>query len=215
MERRADGSSTLSRPSGLPSPSPNGAGDMNKQDRGVGKPPPRSPHAISKALTRFRIPWRWNGGPALLQSRATDETGCAQPTREKMLAARGNRAIYHSNAITTWAVSDKGEVKHVYAYWGHCSPPSQDTSREDHRSPRSGREVQHRRWGAARFRPSRGSTSAITRRPDATTLRLSCGPIVMPPATVDVEAARGVKQKRRMSFASPIPFVFLTQSATA
>jgi sulfane dehydrogenase subunit SoxC len=32
-----------------------------------------------------------------------------------MLAARGNRAIYHSNAITTWAVSDKGEVKHVYA----------------------------------------------------------------------------------------------------
>ena len=70
---------------------------------------------LSKALTRFRIPWRWNGGPALLQSRATDETGYAQPTREKMLAARGNRAIYHSNAITTWAVSDKGEVKHVYA----------------------------------------------------------------------------------------------------
>jgi sulfane dehydrogenase subunit SoxC len=70
---------------------------------------------LSKALTRFRIPWRWNGGPALLQSRATDETGYAQPTREKMIAARGNRAIYHSNAITTWAVSDKGEVKHVYA----------------------------------------------------------------------------------------------------
>jgi hypothetical protein len=69
---------------------------------------------LSKALTRFRIPWRWNGGPALLQSRATDETGYVQPTREKMMAARGNRAIYHSNAITTWAVSDKGEVKHVY-----------------------------------------------------------------------------------------------------
>jgi sulfane dehydrogenase subunit SoxC len=32
-----------------------------------------------------------------------------------MIAARGNRAIYHSNAITTWAVSDKDEVKHVYA----------------------------------------------------------------------------------------------------
>ncbi len=70
---------------------------------------------LSKALTRFRIPWRWNGGPALLQSRATDETGYVQPTREKMIAARGNRAIYHSNAITTWGVSDKGEVKHVYA----------------------------------------------------------------------------------------------------
>jgi sulfane dehydrogenase subunit SoxC len=70
---------------------------------------------LSKALTRFRIPWRWNGGPAVLQSRATDETGYVQPTREKMIAARGNRTIYHSNAITTWAVSDKGEVKHVYA----------------------------------------------------------------------------------------------------
>jgi sulfane dehydrogenase subunit SoxC len=70
---------------------------------------------LSKALTRFRIPWRWNGGPAVLQSRATDESGYLQPTREKMIAARGNRTIYHSNAITTWAVSEKGEVKHVYA----------------------------------------------------------------------------------------------------
>src|SRR6201982_3859330 len=70
---------------------------------------------LSMALTRFRMAWHWTGGPAVLQSRATDETGYAQPTREKMIAARGNRAIYHSNAITTWAVSDKGEVKHVYA----------------------------------------------------------------------------------------------------
>jgi sulfane dehydrogenase subunit SoxC len=73
------------------------------------------PPVLSKALTRFRMPWRWNGGPAVLQSRATDETGYMQPTREKMIAARGSRTIYHSNAITTWAVSDKGEVKHVYA----------------------------------------------------------------------------------------------------
>ena len=72
------------------------------------------PPVVSKALTRFRIPWRWNGDPAVLQSRATDETGYIQPTREKMIAGRGNRTIYHSNAITTWAVSDKGEVKHVY-----------------------------------------------------------------------------------------------------
>jgi sulfane dehydrogenase subunit SoxC len=70
---------------------------------------------LSKALTRFRIPWRWNGGPAVLQSRATDETGYVQPTREKLIAARGNRTIYHCNAITTWGVSEKGEVKHVYA----------------------------------------------------------------------------------------------------
>jgi sulfane dehydrogenase subunit SoxC len=70
---------------------------------------------LSKALTRFRLPWRWNGGPAVLQSRATDDSGYVQPTREEMIARRGSRTIYHSNAITTWGVSDKGEVKHVYA----------------------------------------------------------------------------------------------------
>jgi sulfane dehydrogenase subunit SoxC len=70
---------------------------------------------LSKALTRFRIPWTWDGGPAVLQSRATDETGYVQPTRDKLIAMRGSRTIYHCNAITTWAISEKGEVKHVYA----------------------------------------------------------------------------------------------------
>jgi sulfane dehydrogenase subunit SoxC len=70
---------------------------------------------LSKAVTRFRLPWRWNGGPAVLQSRATDDTGYVQPTRGQMIANCGNRTIYHSNAITTWSVSDKGEVKHAYA----------------------------------------------------------------------------------------------------
>ena len=69
---------------------------------------------LSKAVTRFRLPWRWNGGPAVLQSRATDDTGYVQPTRGQMIASRGNRTVYHSNAITTWSVSDKGEVKHAY-----------------------------------------------------------------------------------------------------
>jgi sulfane dehydrogenase subunit SoxC len=73
------------------------------------------PPVLSKALTRFRLPWRWNGGPAVLQSRATDETGYIQPTRDSMIARRGNRTIFHSNAITSWAVSDKGEIRHVYA----------------------------------------------------------------------------------------------------
>jgi len=70
---------------------------------------------LSKALTRFRIPWTWDGGPAVLQSRATDETGYVQPTRDKLIAMRGSRTIYHCNAITIWAISEKGEVKHVYA----------------------------------------------------------------------------------------------------
>jgi sulfane dehydrogenase subunit SoxC len=70
---------------------------------------------LPKALTRFRMAWRWNGGPAVLQSRAIDDTGYVQPTREQMIAKRGTRTIFHSNAITAWSISDKGEVKHVYA----------------------------------------------------------------------------------------------------
>ena len=59
--------------------------------------------------------WRWNGRPAVLQSRATDDIGYVQPTREKMITDRGTRTIYHSNAVTAWGVSETGEVKHVYA----------------------------------------------------------------------------------------------------
>ena len=67
------------------------------------------------AVTRFRMAWRWDGGSATLQSRAIDEEGNLQPTREKLVAERGNKAFYHCNAITTWGVSRTGEVKHVYA----------------------------------------------------------------------------------------------------
>jgi sulfane dehydrogenase subunit SoxC len=70
---------------------------------------------LSKALTRFRIPWRWNGGIAVLQSRATDETGYVQPTRAQLLADRGMRTIYHFNGIASWAVGENGELTHVYA----------------------------------------------------------------------------------------------------
>lgn len=70
---------------------------------------------LSKALTRFRIPWRWDGGPAILQSRATDDSDYVQPTREQQIAARGSRAQYHCNLITSWGVGAAGEVKHVYA----------------------------------------------------------------------------------------------------
>ncbi len=67
------------------------------------------------AFTRFRIPWRWDGGPATLQSRATDEGGSVQPTRERLIAERGQKTIYHCNAISSWAVSPQGRLTHVYA----------------------------------------------------------------------------------------------------
>jgi sulfane dehydrogenase subunit SoxC len=73
--------------------------------------------ALSKALTRFRMPWRWDGQPVVLQSRAWDEAGNIQPTRAEMIAERGEpRApMGHMNVITSWAIDSKGEAKHVFA----------------------------------------------------------------------------------------------------
>jgi len=70
---------------------------------------------LPKALTRFRIPWRWEGGPAVLQSRATDSSGYIQPTRAALIAERGAKTFYHFNGITSWAIGEHGEVRHVYA----------------------------------------------------------------------------------------------------
>jgi sulfane dehydrogenase subunit SoxC len=70
---------------------------------------------LPMAVTRFRLPWRWDGGPAVLQSRTTDDSGYMQPSRSRLLADRGARGAYHFNGITSWAVAQSGEVKHVYA----------------------------------------------------------------------------------------------------
>src|SRR5437867_10276620 len=43
----------------------------------------------SKAFTRFRVPWRWDGGPAVLQSRAWDDAGYAQPSRRELRGVGG------------------------------------------------------------------------------------------------------------------------------
>jgi sulfane dehydrogenase subunit SoxC len=70
---------------------------------------------LSKALTRFRMAWRWDGGPAVLKSRATDEAGAVQPTRDKLVGDKGTQFLYHYNAIQAWSVAPTGEVKNVYA----------------------------------------------------------------------------------------------------
>ena len=69
---------------------------------------------LSKALTRFRSPWQWDGGPALIMSRATDETGTAQPTREALIAEKGTRFAYHINGIEGWHVAPTNEVTNVH-----------------------------------------------------------------------------------------------------
>ena len=68
---------------------------------------------LSKCLTRFNIDWVWDGKPALLQSRAIDETGYVQPSYKQLRAVRGTRSVYHNNAVQTWLVEESGEVKNV------------------------------------------------------------------------------------------------------
>lgn len=68
---------------------------------------------LSKCLTRFNLDWVWDGKPALIQSRAMDETGYVQPANRQLRAVRGSRSIYHNNSIQTWLVQESGEVKNV------------------------------------------------------------------------------------------------------
>jgi sulfane dehydrogenase subunit SoxC len=69
---------------------------------------------MPKALTRFRMAWMWNGGPATLLSRTTDDKGRVQPMRSAWLAQYAPRQNYHYNAINAWAVGADGRVSHTY-----------------------------------------------------------------------------------------------------
>jgi sulfane dehydrogenase subunit SoxC len=68
---------------------------------------------LSKCLTRFRLAWRWDGGPTLLQSRAVDETGYIQPTNLALVAARGTNSNYHYNGIHSWKLEPDGRVSNA------------------------------------------------------------------------------------------------------
>ena len=69
---------------------------------------------LPKSLTRFRLPWLWNGGPAVLMSRTTDEKGRVQPNRTEWLAQYAPRQNFHYNAIQSWGVAAGGKVSNVY-----------------------------------------------------------------------------------------------------
>ena len=79
-------------------------GGASRRDAALQEP------VMSKCLTRFRSPWRWDGGAATLASRVTDETGYVQPTREALLKVRDVRSYYHYNGIQNWSVAAGGAV---------------------------------------------------------------------------------------------------------
>ncbi len=65
---------------------------------------------LPKCAKRFRHVWNWDGGEALLVSRAIDETGYVQPDREALIAARGPGTSDHYNNIRPWRVEADGRV---------------------------------------------------------------------------------------------------------
>ncbi|MEO9573608.1 MAG: sulfite dehydrogenase [Tateyamaria sp.] len=67
----------------------------------------------TKALTRFYLDMDWDGAPMLLQSRAMDETGYVQPTKEQLREKRGENSVYHNNCIQTWYVNAEGIAENV------------------------------------------------------------------------------------------------------
>ncbi len=67
---------------------------------------PLYPHAH----TRFQYVWKWDGRPAVLMSRAVDETGYVQPTLDAFRRVRGPGTDFHFNAIRSWNVASDGSV---------------------------------------------------------------------------------------------------------
>ena len=74
---------------------------------------------LSKAHTRFRHLWNWDGHEAVIRSRAVDEKGHVQPMRAELLALRGPGTTgYHLNPITGWLVKSDGTVVYRQEAWG-------------------------------------------------------------------------------------------------
>ncbi len=70
--------------------------------------------ALPKAITRFRLPWMWNGQPATLMSRTTDEKGVTQKTHAEWAAQYAPRQNFNLSAIQSWAIAADGKVSNVY-----------------------------------------------------------------------------------------------------
>ncbi len=82
-------------------------GGKNWQEARLAKP------GEKMALTRFYLDIEWDGGEMFLQSRAHDDTGYVQPTKDQLREVRGLNSIYHNNCIQTWWVKPNGEAENV------------------------------------------------------------------------------------------------------
>jgi sulfane dehydrogenase subunit SoxC len=71
---------------------------------------------LDKCLTRFRMPWQWDGSPAKIASRAVDSTGYVQPTVADIAKVRAITGfVQHHNGVFPWSIDSDGEVKNAIA----------------------------------------------------------------------------------------------------
>jgi len=71
---------------------------------------------LDKCLTRFRLPWSWDGTPVTIASRTVDSTGYVQPTVEEIKKVRAIVGfVQHHNGIFPWSIAASGEVKNAIA----------------------------------------------------------------------------------------------------
>jgi sulfane dehydrogenase subunit SoxC len=68
---------------------------------------------LKNSVVRFRMPWMWNGQPAMIGSRCIDESGYVQPTNEELVAVRGLAAYHHHNGIKWWSLQANGDLSHA------------------------------------------------------------------------------------------------------
>lgn len=66
--------------------------------------------ALRVALTRFQLPWTWNGREATVQSRCTDEHGQVQPTAAEHARFWAPHTPPHGNMIQPWRIASDGRV---------------------------------------------------------------------------------------------------------
>lgn len=69
---------------------------------------------LNKSLTRFSLPWQWNGKEQVLLSRATDEKGHVQPTRRQWRDRYASYSFNHYNAIQAWSINKGGKLENYY-----------------------------------------------------------------------------------------------------
>jgi sulfane dehydrogenase subunit SoxC len=70
---------------------------------------------LPRALTRFRLPWEWDGNPTTIMSRATDDAGNVQPTHAEWMKQFTPVQGYQNNGIQCWQIGADNSVKNTYA----------------------------------------------------------------------------------------------------